>query len=51
MTDPSKPTLTRREFASTAALAALTEWAHGNGRMSDAEYAGYKAIYGAGTGN
>lgn len=36
---------------STAALGALTEWAHGNGRMSDAEYAGYKAIYGAPTGN
>lgn len=32
---------------STTVLRALTEWAYETGRMGEAEYAGFKAIYGA----
>lgn len=42
-----KGTTTEWVDGSTAALAALTEWAHDTGRMTDVEYAGYRAIYGA----
>ncbi len=42
-----KGTTTEWVDGSTAALRALTEWAYETGRMGEAEYAGYKAIYGA----
>lgn len=31
---------------STQALAEMMEWAHENGRITEAEYAGYRAVYG-----
>jgi hypothetical protein len=31
---------------STQALAQMMEWAHENGRITEAEYAGYRAVYG-----
>jgi hypothetical protein len=45
-----KGTTTEWVDGSTAALGALTEWAHDTGRMTDVEYAGYRAIYGTKTG-
>lgn len=31
---------------STQALVQMMEWAHENGRITEAEYAGYRAVYG-----